>query len=435
MSDTKTKQGADGVKPFDSFFRNLAIFIGYCLPAIVALALIIPFYHDRAQDIGVKIKVHANEVREGKVTESQLAPDAQYKLPEKEAELVKYLLRHKQLGTIDEIIGEVERRIFGIWSEYSLVIAIMTLLPFAILGSRIGFRRNRKDIMEKDRMRSLTRDWWMRFLVAYTIATGWLYTVNPLGRGGSTLSEYINTQDIFANNTLPGFIVTTDVPLVVAGFLGWYLNLVSHFISKLYHDDVYGTRVYRFLVGKLLFTYGIALVISSVEVGQGKIVMFLIGYFPLSALTILKEFGTKVLQGGMPDKGALTELPGISRSQILRLHEEGIDSIGTLATLKEVGDLKKYQSSIAPMADLWIDYARLYSITGEETYPKIKGLCNTASEFLRLYQVPEFRESLKEVGVKNPDEIARLIRRTYAFDEELVKIGQTNGPDSIAPAN
>lgn len=410
------------IGPLIRFLKKYAIFIGYCLPAIVALILILPNYYDRAKSVGDIIKVHAEEVRDGKVTESQAGPDTQFRLSAKEEHLVKYFLRHKEFGTIDGVIGNIQPRIFSIWAEYSLFIAIMTLLPFAMLGVRIAFREKRTDIHEVDRVQSVSRDWWMRFLVAYTIATGWLYAVNPLGRAGSTLSEYLNTQDVFTDNTLPGFISTTDVPLVVAGFLGWYLNLVSHFISKLYYDDVFGTRIYRFLVGKLLFTYGIALVISSVDAAQGKIAIFLIGYFPLSALTILKEFGVKILQGGTQDKGALSELPSISRSQILRLHEEGIDSISALAVYPTINDLKKYQRSIADMVDLWVDCARLYSVLGGDAYMKVKGTCATASGFLRLYTTPEFQESLKETGVKNPEEIALLIRRAFSFDGELVRV-------------
>ncbi|MDX8400513.1 MAG: hypothetical protein R8K20_09745 [Gallionellaceae bacterium] len=386
------------------------------------MALIIPGYYDRAIGVGNNIKLHAEEVREAKVTEAQVMPDSKFKLPKKEENLVKYFLRHKNQGSIDEEINNIQPKILHIWTKYSFFIGIMTLFPFTMLGIRIAFREKRSDIKESDRINSLRRDWWMKLLVAYTIATGWLYTVNPLGRGASTLSEYINTQDIFTNNTLPSFIVTTDVPLVVAGFLGWYLNLTSYFISKLYYDDVFGTRIYRFLVGKLLFTYGISLVISAVEVDQGKIALFLIGYFPLSALNMLKELGTKVLQGGVQDKGALSQLPSISRAQLLRLHEEGIDSISALAIYPGIEEIKKYQRSIAPLLDLWVDYARLYSIVGEDVYAKIKGICSTASEFLLLYKTPEFQKSLEEIGVKNPEEIARLIRQTFPMNEELVPL-------------
>jgi hypothetical protein len=408
------------IKPLSNFLKKIAIFIGYCLPAIFALTLILPNYYDRVIGVGDIIRVQAEEVRNGKITEPRIGLDAQIKIPEKEDRLIMYLLRNKETGAIDEIIKNIQPRIFNIWAQYSLFIAIMTLLPFAMLGVRIAFREKRKDIREIDRIQSLTRDWWMKFLIAYTIATGWLYTVNPLGRAGSTLAEYINTQDIFTDNTLPGFISTTDVPLVVAGFLGWYLNLVGYFISKLYYDDVFGTRIYRFLIGKLLFTYGIALVISSVDAAQGKIAIFLIGYFPLSALTILKEFGVKALQGGTPDKGALSDLPSISRSQILRLHEEGIDSISALAVYPAINELKRFQRSIADMVDLWVDCARLYSVLGGDVYQKVKGTCATASGFLRLYKTPEFQENLKETGVKNPEEIALLIRQTFSFDGELL---------------
>lgn len=402
------------------FLKKLVIFAGYCLPAIVALALTLPNYYGRAMDVGKEIIAHAEEVRDKKITESQVEPGSGLKLSPKEESLVRYFLHRQEFGTLDEAITDVRYKIFNIWLQYSIVISIMTLMPFAMLGIRVAFREKRSDIHEMDRIQCLTRDWWMKLLVAYVMATGWLYTVNPLGRGGSTLAEYLNTQDIFTNSTLPGFIQTTDVPLLVAGFLGWYLNLVSYFISKLYYDDVFGTRIFRFLMGKLLFTYGVALVISSVDATQGKIAIFLIGYFPLSALTILKEFGVKALQGGTQDKGALSELPSISRAQILRLHEEGIDSICALATYSNINELKKYQRSIAPMVDLWVDCARLCSVLGDDVYARIKGQCATASEFLRIHNTQEFQEAVKKAGLCNPEEVARQIRQVFSFDESLV---------------
>ena len=397
------------------------ILVAYCIPAIFALALILPSYYDRTQNISDKITEHAVKVRDNRITEATIAANGQLKLSKQEEHIIQYFLRHKNQGSLNKAIEEIQPRIFDIWLEYSVVIFIMTMLPFAMFGIRIAFRVKRKDITDADRFECVFRDWWMKFFVAYTIATGWLYTINPLGRGGSTLAEYINTQDIFTDNTLPGFIFTTNVPLVVAGFLGWYLHLTTYFISKLYYDDVFGTRIYRFLAGKLLFTYGIALIISSVDAEQGKITIFMIGYFPLSALTILKEFGTKALQGGAQDKGSLSELPAISRSQILRLHEEGIDSISTLAVYPCVNELKKFQSSIAPLVDLWIDCAQLYSTIGADMYSKIKDSCSTASEFLRLYKDPEFQQDIAEAGIKNPQEIARLLERTFVIDDNKPK--------------
>lgn len=369
--------------------------------------------------MGDAIIAHAKGVRNTEKMESPVGTGSKATLGPREQALVEYLASRKSVN-IDEEILNIQQKLRNIWFQYSMFISIMACLPFAMLGIRVAFRDTRNDIHETDRIQALTGDWWMKFLVAYTIVTGWLYTVNPLGRGGSILSEFINTQDIFTNNTLPGFIVTTDVPLVVAGFLGWYLNLVSYFISKLYYDDVFGTRIYRFLVGKLLFTYGISLIISSVDASQGKVVIFLIGYFPLSALTILKEFGVKALQGGTQDKGSLSELPSISRAQILRLNEEGIDSIGALATYPKIDELKKFQRSIAPMVDLWVDCARLYSVIGDEAYLKTKGTCATASEFLRIHNTPEFKEEVKKAAVRNPEEIARQIRQMFSIDEASV---------------
>jgi len=409
------------------FLFKFFVYLGYCSPAIVALALTIPAYYTRTQGIANVIYERAKAVQDGQIDINTMIIESEaenkiLKIPKKEAALINFFYRSKLNGRLDELILKIHKKIFGIWTQYSFFIAVMTLLPFALLGTKVAFRFKRKDITLIDRWYSIRGDWWMKFIVAFTMSVGWLYTLNPLGRGGTTLNEYINTQDIFTNTTLPGFIIAHDIPIVVAGFLGWYLNLISYFISKLYYDDVYGTRVYRFLVGKLAFVYGISLVMSSLEVEQGKMAMFLVGYFPLTALSVLKEYGMKTMQGGVQEKGALIELPSISRNQILRLHEEGIDNITTLASYPRLDELKKYQHSIASMVDYWVDSARLYTIVSQKSALEIRDLCVTASEFLLRYKIPEFRKKLLDYNVKNPDEIARLIKYNFRYDSELVNI-------------
>jgi len=405
-------------------FKRSFLLIFYCSPGIVALALILPGYYQRVESVSAKITERAVAVNTGQIDAAYL--ETSY-VPEKEKRLIQYFLRSRTDGDLAAVIQQVEGKTRKIFIEFSLIVTVMTLLPFFFLGMKVAFRFNRKDIQFIDRIYSVTGDWWIKLLFACTIATGWLYAINSEGRGGTTLSEYINTQDIFTDTTLPGFIQTGNIPFVIAGFLGWYLNLVSYFISKLYYDDVYGTRVYRFLMGKLLFVYGIALVLSSLGLEQGKVAIFLIGYFPLSALTILKEFGIKAMQGGDQDKGALIDLPSISRNQILRLHEEGIDNINALASYPRIAELKKYQYAIAPMVDYWVDVARLYSIVGPERASKLKEYCSTASEFLRIYKTPQFRKTLDGCGVKNPDETARLLLETYSNDEKLLEIKPETG--------
>ncbi len=389
----------------------------------MALALTLPDYHSRVMYVKKEIVEHAYKVKDNTITKAYIASDTVLQPPKNEKILVEYLLRHKNHGSesIDNVINKIEPRLFDIWLRYTTLISIMTILPFAMLGLKIAFRQKRKDINQTDRWQCVRHDWGMKFFAACAIATGWTYTLNPLGRAGSTLVEYLNTQDVFSDTTLPGFISIDHPPLVAVGFLGWYLHLISYFISKLYYDDVFGTRIYRFLMGKLLFTYGIAMVISTIDAEQGRITIFLIGYFPLSALTILKEFGVKVVQGGIQEKGTLSQLPSISRFQILRLNEEGIDNINMLASYPYIDELKKYQSSIAPLIDLWVDCAQLYSIVGDDCYLKIKSSCSTASEFLRLHKTPEFQSNLVELGIKNPEEIARLLKQTFNTNVLLTK--------------
>ena len=66
-----------------------------------------------------------------------------------------------------------------------------------------------------------------------------------------------------------------------------------------------------------------------------SLVVFMLGFFPLIAFSFIKEQAAKLTNSKIKG-GDLSILPGISRWQILRLEEEGIDTMAELAAIDKL---------------------------------------------------------------------------------------------------
>jgi hypothetical protein len=194
--------------------------------------------------------------------------------------------------------------------------------------------------------------------------------------------------------------------------------LIGYFFNKLVHHDVTSSRVYNLLFKKFVITYGIALILPNSglidDQKTAAFFMFLIGLFPLTAMSILIEAASKLTSGGQNVTGNLSLLPGISRWQILRLEEEGVDSMASLANIRPK-TVKENLQMIEKLTFFWMDIAQLYTIVGHDGYQKIKNHCLTASEFVRKIDDAEFVKTIHELeGVGDAAEIARLVSKTFA---------------------
>jgi hypothetical protein len=449
--------------------KNIGAFVVYCLPCIVALGIILYYYHERTCDVGKQLTTIAESFQDYVITQSVLDSLKAKQVPEdvldrlegmkdrgfgrvfrkmlkdslantadsnyadliepyarnrvkandsgpppkdagELAQLNHFFRKQKGLAQLDSTINKIDSRIDDIWSRNSAIIALMVFLPYLLLGSRLAFAE-KVGLDPNQRMAAAKRHWAMKFVVACVMALGWLYVVNPSGRATTTIQEYLNAVDIFKGETLPIFIAAKDISHTAAGFLGWYLYLLLHFFRKLYHNDVVSARVYRFLFGKFLFTYGIALTFSAVLGDESKMALFLIGFFPLSAVSILKEYGMKATKG-VEGKSPLSGLPGTSLWHITRLEEEGVDSISTLATF-DLDKVEVLPRIMRPLVRYWMDVAQLHTILGEDRYGNVKVVCQTASEFVRRANEPDFQASLKANGVENPQEIYNLLLQAF----------------------
>lgn len=403
---------------------KIKIIVSYCLPALLALSLLLYGYYQRTQEVSEVITQQKEKLVKGVLSAKSLGQTVNSL-----ERLTIFIEANKaDFNTMSEKSNplskpNIEKTLRDIWLSNSLYIVTMVLLPYILFGSRLAFS-NRIKLSSKERLDTTKQNWWMKFIVACVMGLGWVYVLNPTGRGESTLAQFLIKVDFSSHDSIPLFIQSVGMVPVIAGFLGWYLYLLTYFFSKLVHHDVVSARVYSLLFKKLLFTYGIAMIIPSVQVasdmpgvsiGQNQsVLMFFIGYFPLAAFSMLKERGLKLSGDLKTDTGYLTELPGISRWQVLRLEEEGIDNMAALA-YAEHQRLREGLMSMATMLNLWVDIAQLYVIVGHESYHKLVPQCKSASGFIHKVKGENsaFITFVSEQEIGDANEIARLLERTF----------------------
>ncbi|MFC1747785.1 hypothetical protein ACFL2V_03175 [Pseudomonadota bacterium] len=445
--------------------QSLSIIALYCLPALLVLSYIMYDYHERTAQIAVHIseqwgivdKAYKEHIVQGGGTLSSLEElvckeNTHPVSPQTDADgnplpvssatgtrnckIEKYFIRDYQKlnhlasseiknGSDNNIETEgetnsneiliktsIESQIREIWIANSLIIGVMVLVPFTLLGSGMAFSTT-LNLSYEQRIRLMTSGWWMKAVVALVIAYGWMYLVNPHGRGGSTIEQFLIAVDLSQSKTLPLFLRDFTITPVIAGFLGWYLYMLTYFFSKMTSDDVASTKAYGALLQKFLFTWGVTIVFIAAQMQENaNIIAFVIGYFPMAAFSLVKDKGLSMLQGGKQEKGQLSELPGISRWQIMRLEEEGINSLGSLA-YRERESIDQHLPGMSKLVDYWTDISRLYTIVGEDNYGKIRNHCQTASEFIIRAGDPVFIEALAAIDINNTAEYARILPITF----------------------
>lgn len=320
--------------------------------------------------------------------------------------------------------ANTHHELLKIYIYNSAAVVILVLLPYLLMGHLLA-TSNRIKLTYDVRVERANANWWLKFLVGMIMAVGIIYIINPLGRGASTYYQFFISVGLQTEKTLPIYISNEDLVPVMAGFFGWYLHMIGYIFTKLIHHDVISARVYSLLFKKYIVTYGIALVLPQTgmfgEEKSASFLMFLIGMFPLSAMSMLIEslskFGSKSEGSG----GNLSQLPGISRWQILRLEEEGVDSMASLANIR-LKTISENLQVIERLTCFWVDIARLYTIVGQEGYDKIKQHCMTASEFVKLSQKEDFRELIRGLEtISEASEIATQIERTFGPNLDCLK--------------
>ncbi len=410
--------------------NRLLLVILYCLPCLIALSIAAYANYSRVTEVAKKYAETICKEQKG-----QKSPDN----PENKTsdQFQRFVIATKECCKCEQevtqdntkaLFDNIWPRFYQYWRGNLLFISVLTLLPFLILGGGLAFRLNItnknacehvvKGDFQENTIMLFIKDWPLKLLVGLAIALGWLYVFNPFGWGGSAVNSWLKYYETISVDTSPIIFDLTQSRLkhFIAGFIGWYLYLLGYFLYRFYKSDVTSTRIYGILLRRFLFVIGIAIVISSVSGNETLMFVFLVGTFPLSIVSLLSEYGYKSLDIGN-EQTTLFILPGISTWQILRLEEEGIDSVAALASAN-LQNLKLLISSeiINPyLLDNWIDVAQLITILGAKKWKEIKGICLTATTFIEKEESKdsEFRSKLVEHQIFNSGEIAKLLKVSF----------------------
>lgn len=331
------------------------------------------------------------------------------KMGDSQKNVARVLVRQEVLGDLKTVKQDIPSAIMQIGLRNAQFVLIMLLLPFMGIGWRACFSRK---LPMGDTQRIGQEEFGTKLLTAIAISVGWLYVLNPTGRAAGAVHDYVIFADPFNIESLPAYLLSRELPMTIVGFLGWYLNLLAYVTHKVATGDVRSVRVYSFLFGKLVFTYGLALALGPTLGEQARLTVFLIGFFPLTAWATIRDAGLKLMQGGQKQEN-LTVLPGASRWDVLRLEEEGIQGLSDLAAI----DPRKLQSRLPgrmrPWVPFWVDVARLRAMLGAELYEKVKPYTISARTFMEVQSDPTIYAELQAAGVPRPETIAAELERTF----------------------
>ena len=195
-------------------FRDIKLLVYYCSPCLLSLAIVIGANFQRVRDVqrAVVRQVcqqldHRNDAAEpGIVVPAQL---------QKIINIVKangWSSCNQNTSSISinlTVPQYIQSYFLTAWSANSVVIAVLTLLPFAILGAGLMLKYHSHPLPSKltkelvklnEKQDYLSykaialQDFSLKFLVAFVIAVGWLYIFNPHGQAASAINDGIWKQ-------------------------------------------------------------------------------------------------------------------------------------------------------------------------------------------------------------------------------------------------
>jgi hypothetical protein len=117
---------------------------------------------------------------------------------------------------VDEMCKDVDRHMRSILIYNSAAFIAMVLLPFFLTGDLLG-KSNRIKLTYAQRKTRAMENFWLKFILSLIMAIGWIYIINPLGRGASTLYQFFIAAGIESEDTLPIYIKSQVMEPVIAG--------------------------------------------------------------------------------------------------------------------------------------------------------------------------------------------------------------------------
>lgn len=313
------------------------------------------------------------------------------------------------------------------WLTNAIFIVCLTLFPFATFGSRIAANAFDKPGAASDMLRCASGVFLNKLIISAAIACGWLFVFNPLGIATSSVDTFVTDHEVLTSNSLP-YLLQSSYSLrpMLAAFFGWYLHFTAYAFYRARRNDVRSPRFLGVLFRKLLLALALGSILSIDAHSGGptglpeapsfgpSAVAFLFGFLPASAIAFLKDQGTRLAGGIRAASGTLSDLSALSTWEVVRLEEEGIDSLASLLVTRRKSLHGLLPESAEKVVDLWYEQAALMVAVGAERYARLSNVCQTATHFVANSADPAFQAKLKAAAaIENPAELATILREKF----------------------
>jgi hypothetical protein len=205
---------------------------------------------------------------------------------------------------------------------------------------------------------------WPILVATVMITLGWVLTLLPAGSGSEI--------------TQPGQLIEFFLPQKTAvsfAFLGTYFFVLNMVLHRYVRADL-KPKAYSSITVRIFVVVILAWVLGALFSGTtGLVVAFLVGVFPESGLTLIREsirsqsglgWFVRVLGTRTEEKYPLTKLEELDVYDRSRLLDEGVTNIESLAHHDLVDLMLETRIPVPRLVD-WIDQAILYLHLGMET--------------------------------------------------------------------
>ena len=242
-------------------------------------------------------------------------------------------------------------------------------------------------------------------LTTVVMVLGWLVTLQPISgtpASAKMLVDFFKPQD----------------NVFVYGFLGAYVFTLYDLIRRYVRGDL-KPKAYSSVITRIVVVGILAWVLSNLNVPKfSNVVAFMVGMFPESFLTYLREICREYLPG-VESADPLTKIEGIEIYDRSRLLDEGVTNIESLAHHDFVDLMIETRIPVPRLVD-WVDQAILYLHTKDpqdhskaeakdsESCGRLRSFgIRTATDLLKAQAEAETRGKLSEfyktLGTGNSD--------------------------------
>lgn len=201
--------------------------------------------------------------------------------------------------------------------------------------------------------------------------------------------------------------------LLKYGFLGAYLFVLSMLVRRFFQSDLkpsaYASGVLRIIVVLFVVAVSFHLMSNLTPAGSGAelAAAFLIGFFPLIGLQLIRRVVAKLLGGMVPpitSEHPLDQIDGVNLWYEARLLEEGVEDMQNLATMNLVDVVLHTRVPTGRLVD-WIDQAYLQLRLGPLT---VSGKRSAPAQVSNTWlSGPDARDRLRRAGIRGATDLLR----------------------------